>query len=385
MRFNLKELSGSLGDLGLFIPLMVAVCISTDMNFAIVLIAAGIMNIATGILFNQPIPVQPMKAIAAVAIAEGLSAGQVAASGLLIGLILLALTYSGLLQRLISYIPKALIAGIQLGVGLKLMWLSIQWMAELNWSFDDTNSVLLFNLPGVSIGLLSLCVLSILLVSMNKAFPTLLIIFGLGIVLVYFNDSTASDFTINADWLLSVTFIWPSIADFAHSFWYAVLPQLPLTLLNSVIAICALSADYFPKKGVSTNKMASSVAWMNIVCSPLGALPMCHGASGLAAQYQFGARTGGSVVMLGTLKVLLGVFLGTSMLAAMSVYPKFILAPLLIIAGIALCKAGWRQKGATNISIVLACATGIIFVNTLVGFVIGLAVFASFKFTLPKS
>ena len=118
--------------------------------------------------------------------------------------------------------------------------------------------------------------------------------------------------------------------------------------------------------------MASSVAWMNIVCSPFGALPMCHGASGLAAQYQFGARTGGSIVMLGLIKIVLALLFTGFLIQAMSVYPKSVLAPLLIIAGLSLCKSAWSERQQLNLWVFAATAAGIVFVNTLVGFVVGI-------------
>ena len=49
-KFTLMELSGSLGDLGLFIPLVVGMTIRCDLQIGMVLIMAGLMNIATGIL-----------------------------------------------------------------------------------------------------------------------------------------------------------------------------------------------------------------------------------------------------------------------------------------------------------------------------------------------
>ncbi|NJO54669.1 MAG: hypothetical protein HC829_07365, partial [Bacteroidales bacterium] len=89
------------------------------------------------------------------------------------------------------------------------------------------------------------------------------------------------------------------------------IPQVPLTLLNSVVAVCALSVDLFPHRPANPRLVAVSVALMNLVCCPLGAMPMCHGTGGLAGQHRFGARTGGSVVMLGATKMLLAVLVGT--------------------------------------------------------------------------
>ena len=118
--FSWAEFSGSLGDLGLFIPLVVAMSSVGSLDLGTILIAAGVMNVATGWFFRQPIPVQPMKAIAAVAITEGLAKGELMASGIVMGAILLAFGLTGTIGAIDRWIPRPLVRGIQLGVGLKL-------------------------------------------------------------------------------------------------------------------------------------------------------------------------------------------------------------------------------------------------------------------------
>jgi len=62
------------------------------------------------------------------------------------------------------------------------------------------------------------------------------------------------------------------------------IPQLPLTTLNSVVAVCQLSEDLFPAKPVRPVLVSVSVGLMNMVGAWFGAMPCCHGAGGLAAQ-----------------------------------------------------------------------------------------------------
>jgi len=131
MRFGWMELSGSLGDLGLFLPLTAAMALACELDIGVVFILAGLMHIATGFLFGQPIPVQPMKAIAAVAISEGLMQGELAAAGLLMGVVLLALSVSGSVEWISRVIPKPLVRGIQIGVGAKLILTGAGWVAQL--------------------------------------------------------------------------------------------------------------------------------------------------------------------------------------------------------------------------------------------------------------
>jgi MFS superfamily sulfate permease-like transporter len=154
------------------------------------------------------------------------------------------------------------------------------------------------------------------------------------------------------------------------------IPQLPLTLLNSVIAVCALSGDYFPGRGVTPRRMAASVGLMNLLCVPFGGMPMCHGAGGLAAQYRFGARTGGSVVMLGAMKILAGLLLGGMLLTTLQHYPTSILAVLVIVAGLTLARAAKDCLHGRTLLIVAVMTGLIVTINTLTGFIVGCAIAA---------
>jgi len=332
------------------------------LDLGTILIAAGLMNIATGWIFRQPIPVQPMKAIAAVAITEGLSQGELMASGLIMGVILVVLGLSGAIEVVDRLVPRPLVRGIQLGVGLKLAAKGIAWVCALpvlGW-----NSVLL----GIATALI-LFMLSV------RGRPGLIFIFAGGFLIAYF-EHPAMYANLNVV-LPGLHVGWPEWMDWKAGLTRGALPQLPLTLLNSVVAVCALSSDYFPGRGISTRRMATSVGLMNLLCTPFGAIPMCHGAGGLAAQYRFGARTGGSVIMLGLMKVVVGFAFGGALLGVLGVYPNAILGPMLVFAGIELgraCVDVLNDKRA--VSVVLVTAAGIIGSDTFVGFMIGLAFYA---------
>ncbi|HSA24376.1 MAG TPA: putative sulfate/molybdate transporter, partial [Myxococcota bacterium] len=146
---------------------------------------------------------------------------------------------------------------------------------------------------------------------------------------------------------------WPAGADWLGGLWKAGLPQVPLTVLNSVLAVCALSADYFPGQGISPRRMAASVGLMNLLCAPLGGIPMCHGSGGLAAQVLFGARTGGSVVMLGLGKALAGLAFGGALLSLLQSYPSAILGVLLVFAGLELARAARESLTGPGLVVVL--------------------------------
>lgn len=70
----------------------------------------------------------------------------------------------------------------------------------------------------------------------------------------------------------------------------------------------------------------------NLLLPPFGALPMCHGAGGIAAHYRFGARRGAAPLMLGLLLLGLVLLPGGAGLAALAAIPVAGLGALLLIA-----------------------------------------------------
>lgn len=355
IRFSWMEFSGSLGDLGLFIPLVVSMTIACGLDIGVVLILAGLMNVATGYLFRQPIPVQPMKAMAAVVIAEGLSHHELAAAGMAMGAVLLVLSF--FTDKITRFVPKAIVRGIQLGVGVKLAVNGLSYLQGLPfWGIDSVSVAVLLT--------------GILIVSFRSKQPVLLYVFLAGFLVQYVRFPEA--FSTIQITLPHFRFYWPYPSAWVSGFLKGALPQIPLTLLNSVVAVCALSADYFPGQGIPPKKMAASVGWMNLICVPLGGIPMCHGAGGLAAQYRFGARTGGSVIILGVLKIAAGFIFGGALLGLLRTYPMTVLGPMLIFAGIELSKSsGDAFKRPLDAMICLVTAGCIVAFNAFTGFFVG--------------
>jgi hypothetical protein len=364
LSFTWQEFSGSLGDLGLFIPLVVGMTVVGGLDLTAVLVAAGSMNIATGLLFRQPIPVQPMKAIAVVVIAEGMPPGAVMTAGLLMGAILLGLALTGTVERIYRLVPISLVRGVQLGVGLKLTLKGLHWIADLpilGW-----NSIVVALAIG---GLLVACLV-------RRKPGALWIILG-GFLLLYLSDPGAYAGVRLTRPTFDIT--WPAPGDWQTGFLHGVVPQLPLTLLNSVVAVCALSTRYFPTRGISPTRMAASIGLMNLCCAPFGAIPMCHGAGGLAAQYGFGARTGGSVVMLGAVKVVAGLAFGSALVGLLQSYPLAVLGPMLVIAGAELARSGADVSGRQHLAITLVTAAAVLGVNALIGFLAGAGLYGAYR------
>jgi MFS superfamily sulfate permease-like transporter len=357
-RFDLRELSGSLGDLGTFLPLALAMALRCDMGLGPIFIFAGLMNIATGLWLRQPVPVQPMKAIAAVAIAEGLTVGAIASAGMLVGAAMLVLAMAGGVDWIARVIPKPVVRGIQAGIGIKLAYTGLCWLWRLSPLGWDS-------------WLVALTVGGIVAVCLGRRQPILLYLFVAGFGLLWLGHPDA--YRALSMTLPSFPIVQPTAGEWWIGLTRGAVPQLPLTVLNSVIAVCALSADYFPGRGIEPKRMAASVGLMNLLCVPLGGLPMCHGAGGLAAQYHFGARTGGSVVMLGGLKIVAGLLLGGGLLTTLQHYPASILGVMIVVAGVSLAAAARDALRGRSLVIVAVMVTAMLAINTLAGFAMGCA------------
>src|SRR5512146_1485413 len=116
-RLNTHEVAGSLGDLGTFLPLLVGMASQNGLNFAAALFFAGLFNILTCLTFSIPMAVQPMKAIAAVALTEGLTVTQILAAGATVSVVILVLGATGLMDWLNRVVPKSVVRGLQLALG----------------------------------------------------------------------------------------------------------------------------------------------------------------------------------------------------------------------------------------------------------------------------
>lgn len=329
----LAEISGSLGDLGTFLPILVAETVEHQISLSTTLIFTGIYNILTGCLFGIPLPVQPMKAIAAVALYKHLSAGEVEAAGLFVSACILVFSVTGLLRWFTDAIPIPVVKGIQVGAGLSLIISAgSKILAQLSW----TRPTWADNLIWVAIAFLGL-----MIVNVYPRIPYALVVFLLGLVfaLVLAFGSGSSSAPTFEFWhpytQLPAGHAWRvGIVD-------AGIGQLPLTTLNSIVAVVHLAADLLPDVPTpSTTAIGLSVAGMNLFGCWFGAMPVCHGSGGLAAQYKFGARSGASIIFLGVCKLVIGLAFGQSLTGVLKKFPTALLGMLVIAAGLELASVG---------------------------------------------
>lgn len=406
-----SELSGAVGDLGTYIPIVLALTLVSNLDLSTTLIFTALYNIATGVLFGTPMPVQPMKSIAAVAVTElpHLTVTQIAAAGICTAAVLLLLGVTGLMSFLYRYLPLPVVRGVQLSQGLSFAFSAIKYI-RYNQDFTKTTATKT-NDPRSWLGLdgliLALCCLLFIILTTgdggvsrsrnasssslsNKerkvqrrvkiltSIPSALMVFLVGLVLCFIRDpSVVSDITFGPSKFHVLKITWE---DFKIGFLRGAVPQIPLSVLNSVIAVCKLSGDLFPGTDLSATKVSISVGIMNSVGCWFGAMPVCHGAGGLAGQYRFGGRSGLSVVFLGVGKLILGLLFGNSFVRILSEFPIGILGVLLLFAGIELAMASRDMNSKEDSFVMLVCAavsmTGS---SAALGFICGIVLYLLLK------
>lgn len=329
----LAELSGSLGDLGTLLPLMIALAIQGSIDLSTTLVFSGLTNILTGLFYGVPLPVQPMKAIAAIAISQGFSKQETAAAGLSMGIAVFVLSASGSLRWLNRVVPVPVVKGIQVAAGLSLVISAGSSMLQpLGWAH-----------PAYDNRIWAIAAFILLVIaSIIPRLPYAIFVFIFGL----FMAATVVPSVDNGHELHPG--IWrPSTVVPSGEAWRtgvidAAIPQLPLTTLNSILAVTSLSATLFPDypPAPTTTSLGFSIAIANFVGCWFGAMPICHGSGGLAGQYRFGARSGASIIILGVIKFLLGLFVGNGIVPLMQRLPKSLLGIMVLAAGVELAKVG---------------------------------------------
>ena len=367
-RFDRMEMAGAFGDLGTLVPFVVAYLAVLKMDPFGVLFAFGIAMLVCGFVYRTPIPVQPMKAAGAIATTQAaqtltLTPAMVHGASLVTGLIWLVLGLTGTANRVANLVKRPIVIGIILGLGFGFMIEGAKMMSQNWW-----------------IGGAALLGTSLLLT--NRVIPAmfLLLLFGAAY-------GIATDPTLILA-LRSVE-IEPRLPTFALSMltWndlligtvFLALPQVPLTLGNAVIAITEENNRLFPARPVSEAKIATSTGLMNMLSASVGGVPMCHGAGGMAGHVQFGARTGGAVVILGAVLLLTAIFFSGSVGTFLRLFPTSILGVILFLTGAQLalgsCDFG-KDKGERFVTLV----TGALAVwNVGIAFVVGMTAYALVK------
>lgn len=368
IRFDRNELSGAFGDIGTDLPLLIGMISAAGLDSASVLITFGIMQIFTSLVYGVPMPVQPLKAVATIVIAQKIAPSVIYGAGLAIGIVMLMLTLTGLISLVAEYIPKVVVRGIQFGLGIQLAMVACK------------NYVLAESYQGYIVAGVSFLITVILLG--NRKYPPALFIISLGIIyslLLHFKNFNI----VNSIGISLPRFYIANWNDILTGFIVLSLPQIPLSIGNSIIATKQLLTDYFPEKKVTVRKISLTYSIMNIVNPFLSGIPTCHGSGGMAGHYAFGARTGGSVFIYGVLYLVIGLFFSKGFEQVVKIFPLPVLGVILLFEGVSLMIL-IKDIVAWENGFLIAVLVGLIAAGLPYGFLIGIIVGTIIFYTVSK-
>ena len=350
--FSLRELAGSMGDLGTLLPLTIGYITVCKMDPTGILVMVGVANIVTGLVYRLPMPIEPMKVLAVMAIAQRWSPEKVYAGGLAMGIVWLAMGATGAMTQVARWTPKSVVRGIQLSLGALLALQGLKMIGSW-WQ----------------LGLISVAV--VLLLRKNRYAPAAVVLVLLGMAIMAFRGSLDGvrglSLSLPPLVVVNVREMWPAMRD-------AGLAQIPLTAANAVIATAALISSYWPQRRVTERQLSLNMGLMNLVLPFFGGMPLCHGAGGLAGQYYFGARTGGTNIIEGLIEIALGLSLGASIVAIFAAFPMAIVGAMMFMVGVELFKFGRDLRPNRELLPVAATVLGSVLLNMAAGFAAGVAV-----------
>ena len=349
------EISGAFADLGVLVPLEAGLIAVNGINPTSTLLGVGIAYIAAGWYFRLPMPVQPLKAFSVIAIAQALSPSVIAAGALLMSLSLALLVSTRGIQYLTRVIPTPVVRGVQFGLGIVLMRSAFEMILSKPFLVGGDEYRYL-GLAGAEVsaslilGVASLALL--LLLIWRPLLPAAAVVAVVGVSVGLIGRLDEIQLALGPS---TVALSFPQLADFSTALVVLVIPQLPLTLTNSVIATVDTARLYYGEKAVRVTpaRTSLSVAIGNLWAGLVGGLPMCHGSGGVTAHYRMGGRTPASTAVIGVLLVALSLLLGRSALEIRNVMPYAVLGALLIYVGVQHLLLGLRVEKFLHLGVVV--------------------------------
>lgn len=357
-RFDRYEVAGAFGDLGTLIPFVIGYIMVTRMDPLGILFTFGIMMICSGLYYKTPIPVQPMKAIGSAAITQvaAVTPGMVWGAGIFTGLFWLVMGLTGTLDAVSRFISKPLVRGIVLGLGLSFIVQGIRMMQS-----DFITA------------LIALAITFMLLNSRRIPAMFVLIIIGVAAALIknpgLYTELSAIRFDFQLPRFVLGQITWQ---DFLKGALILGIAQVPLTFGNAVIAITAENNRLFPGRPVTEKRIAVSQGILNLFSPLFGGIPMCHGAGGMAGHVRFGARTGGSLIILGVLLLAAGLCFSSSVLLIFNIFPLSVLGVILFFAGLELAVTARDAGKEKSDYYILLVTAGFATWNIGAGFAVGI-------------
>jgi hypothetical protein len=344
LKIDADEVSGALGDSLTVLPIVVALAALTPLSLPSVLLWFGVFQVVWGVVYGVPLSIEPMKALAGLAIAGTLPYESFLLAGLLVGAVLLVAGRAGLLAALARRVGTPAIRGVQLAVAFLLAIRAVELA-----SAAPTLAAAATVLGGV-----------VLLAGYGRAAPLAVLAAGVAIAVVGVGVPTPTLPTVAVvSGLLTLSAPLAVVE--------AALGQLAMSVGNAAVATAALCATLFDRD-VSPDRLGESMGLTTLVAVPLGGVPMCHGSGGLAGKHAFGARTGGANLVLGVLYVVGAAFAGV-----VGAFPTAVLGVLLAAVAVHLGRAALEDvEGRERTATLLAGLCGPL-ASVGLSFVVGVA------------
>ena len=369
IRFDRNELAGAFGDLGTDLPLLIGIIAASGVDSASVLILFGLMQVFTGLWYRMPMPVQPLKAFAALVIAQKIPGRVIFGGGLAIGVSMFFLSVTGLIDALARLVPKAVVRGIQFGLALQLATLALTKYVGADGAGGYALAAAAFAVTVVLFG--------------NRRWPAALIVIALGVAYaaVFKLDLATAQRAVGLHlpaWHL------PQTPDILTGAVLLALPQIPLSLGNSILATRQVAQDLFPEREPLTiKKISFTYALMNLVNPFFGGFPVCHGSGGMVGHYAFGARTGGSVVIYGSIFLVMGLFFSQGFTGVVQIFPLPVLGVLLLFEALALATL-LRDVSNERSDLLVALLVGLLCAGLPYGYLVGLVVGTAIYYAMRR-
>lgn len=362
LRMWWAEASGAVADLGVLVPIAVALIVMNGLSVTAVLLPAGLLYLLVAVVFRVPVAVQPLKAFGALAIAMGAGSDLIAAGALLMGVIFVVLGTSGLIDRVAHWFPLSVVRGVQLAVALAF--------AKIAWGLLVAPAAsFVSQLPAGGWAIAGAVVIAAVLLRWPV---TVLPVVVFALVWAGVVSTSVAAPSWGPTPLVVPELSWSTLG---VAMVVLVIPQLPLTFANSCVAPADAARSYFADHStrVTPGRLALTLGGANIAIAAVSGMPLCHGAGGMSAHYAFGARSWRAPVIIGTSLVAVALLVAADVARVVTSFPLVVLAALLVVAGLAHVRLmrdldGWRQW-TVALAIGLAGAFGYLLVAVVVGIV----------------
>jgi len=320
-RFGLSEWSGAVGDLGILVPIGYALATLNGFDAGLIFLLWGVAYLLSGWYFKIPLSIQPLKAMAVLALGLGLKPDFIAGTAIVYGALLLVLSLSGVIRWLQRWFTPPIVRGIQVGIGLILAQKAVELIGKHGLLLPAGKSAWELN---AAIALLLIALLFYFQVYKKHPLGLWLLLIGAGLAAFFSSDLGVAPNLPTLSWHL------PHLTEMSAMIWLLIIPQLPLTLGNAMYAAADSCQTFWPErsKKINAQRLGVSIGALDIGIGLAGGFPVCHGAGGIGAHAQFGGKTGGTTIILGTILIAVSLTGFTRFLLWM---PTAILGALLVV------------------------------------------------------